>query len=51
MGCAVTLRHNRAISRLSRQNLLQQYRYYVLKMSINDFGPYIMENPSVVRQH
>jgi len=35
MGCAATLRHNRAIGRLSRQNLLQQHRYYVLKMSSN----------------
>jgi hypothetical protein len=37
MGCAATLRHNRAIGRLSRQNLLQQHRYYVLKMRVN--GP------------
>jgi len=35
MGCAATLRHNRAIGRLSRQNLLQQHRYYVQKMSVN----------------
>jgi hypothetical protein len=35
MGCAATLPHNRAICRLSRQNLLQQHRYNVLKMSIN----------------
>jgi len=51
MGCAATLRHNRAISRLSKQNLLQQHRYYVLKMSVNDFGLCIMENPSVVRRY
>jgi hypothetical protein len=34
MGCAVTFTYNRAIGRLSRQNLLQQHRYYVLKMSV-----------------
>jgi hypothetical protein len=34
-GCAVTLPHNRAIGRLSRQKLLQQHRHYVLKMSVN----------------
>jgi len=35
IGCAATLCHNRAIGRLSRQNLLQQHRYYVLNMSAN----------------
>jgi len=35
MGCAATLRHNHAIGRLSRQNVIQQHRYYVLKMSVN----------------
>jgi hypothetical protein len=35
MGFAATLPHNRAIGRLSRQKLLQQHCYYVLKMSVN----------------
>jgi hypothetical protein len=30
-----TLPHYRAIGRLSRQKLLQQHRYFVLKMSVN----------------
>jgi len=29
------LPHNRAIGCLSRQNLLQQHCYYILKMSVN----------------
>jgi hypothetical protein len=35
MVCAATLRHNHAIGRLSRQNRLQQHRYYVLEISVN----------------
>jgi len=35
MSCVAMLPHNRAIGRLSGQNLLQQHRYYVLKMSVN----------------
>jgi len=35
MGCAATLPHNRTIGRLSKQKLLQQDLYYVLKMSVN----------------
>jgi len=35
MRCAAMLPHNCAIGRLSRQNLFQQHRYYVLKISIN----------------
>jgi len=35
MGCAATLPRNRAIARLSKQKLLKQHRYYVLKISVN----------------
>jgi len=35
MGCAATLPHNRTIGRHSRQTLMKQHRYYVLKMSVN----------------
>jgi len=55
MGCAATLPHNRAIGRLSRQKLLKQHRYYVLKMSVNGasttVGLCIVENPRAVRRH
>jgi len=34
-GCAATLMHNRTIGHLSRQNLLRQHCFYVLKMSVN----------------
>jgi hypothetical protein len=35
MGCAATLLHERAIGHLLRQKLLQQERYYALKISVN----------------
>jgi len=35
MGCAVTVLHDRAIGRLSREKLLQQHPYYVLELSFN----------------
>jgi hypothetical protein len=34
-GGAVTLTHNRTISRLSRQKCFLRHRYYALKMSVN----------------
>ena len=35
VGCAVTVRHNRTIGRLSMAHWWWQHFYYVLKMSIN----------------
>jgi hypothetical protein len=34
-GYTVTFTHNQTIGHLSRNTLLQQYRYFVLKMSNN----------------
>jgi len=34
-GCVMILRHNRTIGRLSKQNLLRQHYFHVLKMSVN----------------
>jgi hypothetical protein len=51
MGCEAMLPHNPAIGRFSRPNLLQQHCYYVLKRSVNDFWPCIMENPRAVQPH
>jgi len=50
-GFTATFTHIGTIARISSQKWSRQHRYYVLKMSVNNFWPCIIENASAVRWH